>query len=164
MNEDCIVIGVDPGSYKLGFAILERQNGIVLLIRSGVVSFKKSDSLSKKLLQVFLFFEENILFYLLEKKNIYFSLEDQFLGKNFRSSSILVSFNSVLLLLSEKYCLGTFIRSPCEIKKIICGYGGAAKETVHEVLLKQYGFDLPVYSFDESDAMAIALSCFLADC
>ena len=62
MNDDSIFIGIDPGSNKLGFAIIANYFGKVRLVKSGVIVFHKNDSLQKKLLYVFNYRLFHILF------------------------------------------------------------------------------------------------------
>jgi crossover junction endodeoxyribonuclease RuvC len=158
MSKKYILIGIDPGSIRLGYALLIVFNGLVSLEKSGVIVFKKKDTLSQKLLYVFDFFKEIIANYISCGFLVCFSIEKQYLNKNPRSSFVLVSFNSVILLLAESFQTKCFEIAPTQIKKIISGNGACGKLDICFVLERQFGISLDVVSLDESDAIAIAIA------
>lgn len=157
MNKKLVFIGIDPGSVRLGYAILFLYDGIVSLNKSGVMVFHKKDSLGKKLRYVFDYFKSIVLGYLSEGFDVYFSIEKQYYDRNVQSVFVLVSFYSVFLLLSELLSIHCFDVYPSQIKKIISGYGSCTKEELFFTIEKQFNISLSVYSLDESDAIAIAL-------
>ena len=50
---DCIVIGVDPGSIKLGYSVLKISSGNIFLLISGVIDFDRVSTLQFKLFYFF---------------------------------------------------------------------------------------------------------------
>ena len=161
MNDDSIFIGIDPGSNKLGFAIIANYFGKVRLVKSGVIVFHKNDSLQKKLLYVFNYFNEVALGYFKDGNTVFFSLERQYCDKNPQSAFILVAFYSIFLLLAEQYKNECIVMTPCQIKKLISGSGKSSKEELLFFLRKQFNLYLIVSTLDESDAIAIALCAVL---
>lgn len=153
-----IVIGIDPGSRITGYAVLKASGVEFSFLRSGVLSFKRDESLSEKLFFVYSFFYD-LYDSLIASFScpVVFSIEGQFSSINQRSSFILVSFSSIFLLLAEIKKSFCFEFSPTEVKKIVSGCGNATKEALFSSL--QLLFDLSaIATFDESDAMAISLA------
>lgn len=159
MNNDCIVIGIDPGSRFLGYALIEKISERIHLRLSGVIRFEKKDSLQKKLVYVFYYFKNIIAQYAAgEGKVVFFSIERQYCDKNTQSAFVLVSFYSIFLLLAEMEHTDCIVMMPSQIKKYISGSGGCSKEDVLRVIQDELNVDISVFSLDESDAIAIALS------
>lgn len=158
MNKKYILIGIDPGSFRLGYAVVIFFNGVVSLDKSGVIVFRKKDSLSQKLFYVFDYFKKMASDYISFDFRVFFSIEKQYLDKNPRSSFILVSFNSVILLLSELFNTKCFEMSPTQVKKIVSGHGSSTKTDICLILEKQFNISLDVFSLDQSDAIAIAIA------
>jgi crossover junction endodeoxyribonuclease RuvC len=159
MNDSFIIIGVDPGSVRLGYAVLVVSYGEICLESSGVIIFEQRDSLQYKLFYVFSFLKDLALKYISLDKNVYFSVESQFVSKNVHSSFVLVSFSSIIFLLSELVAkTSCMVFSPLEVKKLISGSSLCKKEDIFSVLQAKFNSSFDVFSFDESDAIAIAYS------
>ncbi len=161
MNSKIISIGIDPGSIRLGYALVLFDNGVVSLKKSGVILFKKKDTLSKKLNYVFDFFKKMVLEYIGQGIRVYFSVERQYCDKNAQSSFVLVSFYSMFLLLSEQMDIHCFALMPTQIKKLITGYGVSPKQDLYLALEQQFNINFNIISLDESDAIAIAFVAIL---
>lgn len=162
MNKNYIVIGVDPGTVKLGYSVIEKRNGKVSLLISGVIVFNKNDTLSQKLLYIFDFFKALVERYRDLSERMFFSLEEQYCKKNPQSAFVLVSCSSILLLISAMENITFLSFAPSKIKKIVSGDGSADKEMIYLSLQNQFSIDFSILSFDESDAIAIALSGILS--
>lgn len=150
-----IVIGVDPGSKKLGYSVLLFQKGIFSLIKIG--SIRLSGTLGEKLAFFYSFFSSLYDSLLLEfSLSIFFSTEGQFSHLNIRSSFVLVSFTAVLLLLSQLKNASFFEFSPSEARSRVFGSSKLSKEQV--AVFFQDFFFVTFSSLDESDSLAIAFA------
>ncbi len=156
---DFIVIGIDPGSYRLGFAIMLHSKEEFFLLQSGVIEFEREDPLQNKLHFAFTYLSDLLSGYMLKYAEIYFAVETQFVHKNVHSSFQLMSFTAIVVLLSYRTLRSCLMLAPSEIKKIICGVGSASKNDLNSALSGLLGDKLPeVYAQDEYDAIAIAIS------
>jgi crossover junction endodeoxyribonuclease RuvC len=153
-------IGIDPGSVSLGYAILSLSSRLNL-IKSGVLCFSSHSSLGDKLLSFYNFLVQIFSDLTSSDGTISIAIEQPFFFKNVHSTFVLNSFYSIALLFSfqQKICFISF--SPCEIKKIISGYGGARKSDVEAFIRVYFPFVSSFSSADESDAIAIAIAASL---
>ncbi len=150
-----VVIGIDPGSRLLGYSVLLFKAGEFNLLKLG--SFTFTGKLGEKLFTFFQFFSSLYDSLILEFCClVFFSIESQFVLKNFRSSFVLVSFNSVLLLIVQQKSSLLFEFSPAEVRKLICSDPFAKKDAVAKVLSEL--FSISFASSDESDSLAISFS------
>ena len=87
----------------------------------------------------------------------YFSIEDVFYAKNFRSAMLLGQARAVAILCAEKYAVPIFEYSAKKVKQSVTGNGNSSKIQVQymvQKMLKIKNISMPV---DSSDALAIAL-------
>lgn len=151
-----LILGLDPGSYHTGFAIIEVKPKLPVNILSyGVWSFSKTKSLAFRLGDLAKSLEK-----LLEQYNIdTLVLENIFLDKNIKTAFALGQVRGVCLSMLAKRKANTDILeySPTYIKKQITGYGHCSKEKLQEFLSKTYNLDFTDMLLDASDAVAVAL-------
>lgn len=151
-----IILGLDPGSQRAGFAVIDKQPNKLQSIESGTVVIDKSLSWEKKLLFISNSLDEVFLRHRPEE----FVIEKAFFGKNAESAFKLGQVRGVLLLLAGKYHCKVFEYAAKKIKKSVTGHGGATKEHVQLIVSRLLNIN-EFSSFDESDAMATALCrCF----
>jgi Holliday junction resolvasome RuvABC endonuclease subunit len=150
-----IVIGIDPGSKKMGYSVLFFSMGNFQVLKIGTICF--SGELSEKL-----FYFHQFLFSLYDSVSleyrclVFFSIESQFVLKNFRSSFVLVSFNAILLYLSREKLSFLFEFSPAEVRRFLNIDCSADKIFVSHFLSDFFSF--PFSSLDESDSLAISFA------
>ena len=149
-----IILGIDPGSRYLGFAILEVRQVMPLVrtpIAMGVLKFDQKQTVSNRLLEIGNGVDELIQKY----QPDHLSLEKIFLGKNADSAFKLGHARGVVIYQALRHQLEVFEYSTKEVKKGITGQGSAEKEHVRHVL--QNAFSIKnILSLDASDALAMA--------
>ncbi|MCB9060661.1 MAG: crossover junction endodeoxyribonuclease RuvC [Halobacteriovoraceae bacterium] len=148
------ILGIDPGSLKMGYAIIKSECRIVRYINSGVQKFPKKQNIAERLPIIFDFCMK------LEKiyKPDAVSIESLVFIKNPNSLAKLAQARGAILAAFPG--VQVFEYSPNLVKSSVSGHGHATKESVEKSLRLIFPKDLQNYKFqtdDESDALSIAL-------
>ncbi len=148
-----IILGIDPGSRKTGFAILELQQRKVRYIDSGILRFDKIDDFIDRVDEIYSQCEELITKYSPDE----IAIESLIFAKNPSSLIKLAQARGAMLAAFLKTHKGRlFEYSPNVVKSSATGYGHAKKENVKKFIdiflgAREYK------SFDETDAIAVAI-------
>lgn len=152
------VIGIDPGSTRLGWAVLESVNGNVKYVISNVLDLSKRDmDLKAKLHTIYKYVYSKLS----EFQCDVCVIEEVFVNVNPKSSMKLLYARGVILSAVGAYSMDHHIDvievAPTTIKKAVTGNGKASKENVDN-MLKHCVKNIALASkfYDESDAIAIA--------
>lgn len=150
-----VLISVDPGSVRIGYAVFCFQNECFLK-KSGVFFVPKS-SIGEKLVSVFNFF--SVLVRELQSElgdvSFYFVVEKVFLGKGVQSCFLLSAFYYHIFFIASFYGFPCSDFLAVEVKKYLVGYGKATKSEVAESVIQMIPcVSQDLYS-DEYDAIAL---------
>ena len=150
-----IILGIDPGSRFLGYAVLSVEGNQMKALDFGVLKFDPDIPLTSRLQSIGLGVRE--LFF--KHKPQHMSLEKIFLGKNADSAFKMGHARGVVVY--EALLAGCEVHEYATrvVKKGITGNGGAEKEHVRLVVQTMLKL-APIKSLDASDALAMA--CFHA--
>lgn len=128
-----IVLGIDQGLANIGYAILEKNDEEIHLIKSGYKSTSSKKSTEERLGIIYDFFD-NLLNEYPDVEEI--GMEEFFYGGSayVRSVSIITTnqVSGVLLLLARNRDVKATKIQPTKVKKIITGSGKAKKDLVME--------------------------------
>jgi len=156
MNQDLKqyrLIGIDPGTNNMGYAILEVSGKVLTVNDLGVISFKKYLSHQQKLKIIFERLQQLIDHY----KPIEMAIEAPFYGKNVQSMLKLGRAQGVAIAAAMTKGLEMVEYSPKKIKKVVTGNGNAAKEQVAAMLEHQLKIKLlDEFPLDATDALGVA--------
>lgn len=148
-----IVLGIDPGSRKTGYAFIELKNGKFTHIKSGVLNFGHEQFFLDRINLI----SDGILKILDEQPVDAISMESLIYVKSPTALIKLAQTRGVILSeISKKYPGKIFEYSPNLIKSVAVGHGHADKKSIQKFLSMILGISAFSTS-DESDAMAIAL-------
>jgi crossover junction endodeoxyribonuclease RuvC len=148
------VLGIDPGTIKTGFGIVEFKNGKYTPIDGGLIRFSSTD------LQIVLVEMAKELDSILEKNRVdEVAIETVFFAKNPKSIIKLSQFRGALLLyFLQKGFSKIWEYSPLEIKESVTGNGKGTKEQVNFMVKKLLGIHGELKPFDISDSFAVAIT------
>lgn len=151
------VLGIDPGSLRCGFSVLEDLGGRVPRVReAGVWRLGDGTPLPDRLARLWKHLEQ----ILTEHSPDVLSLEESFVHKNVHSAMVLGHARGVILAACAVRGMDIVEFSPATIKQTVAGSGRAAKERVAEMVRRQLGLQEMPGSADATDALAIALCWF----
>lgn len=152
MEED-VILGVDPGTQIMGWAILKAAPVKSELVTLDVLNLKKLPDQPAKLKRIFEFIIQIIDEY---HPNI-LAIEAPFLGKSAQSMLKLGRAQGVVIAASIHKELEINEYSPRKIKMSVTGNGSAAKEQVAAMLQRMYPIPSDIKYLDATDALAVAV-------
>lgn len=147
------LLGVDPGTNILGFAIIEVKGKKLQLLELGVVHLKQFKEQEMKLKRIFERIQVIIDVY--GPKEM--AIEAPFYGKNPQSMLKLGRAQGVAMAAAITKGLEITEYSPKKIKQSVTGNGNAAKEQVAAMLTQTFRIDLSDHYLDATDALAAAV-------
>ena len=149
-----IIIGIDPGSRKTGYGIIENLNNCNRYLGSGVIVLNESTSLAKRLLILNDQLNEVIQKFRPDSG----SIEAIFFAKNVKSVLILGHARGIALLQLARHQLPVYEYTPLQVKQTLVGVGRASKEQVQHMVRILVNRPHSWMSDDESDALAVAIT------
>lgn len=153
------ILGIDPGTNFMGFALLQTEGNRSELIEMGVLDVHKIESHYERLQKIFFFIQELIDKY--EPTEL--AIETQFVDKNVQTMLKLAHGQGVAIAAALSKDLPINEYSPMKVKMAITGNGHSSKEQVAGMLqrfLKIPEAEMPT-KLDATDALAIAYCHFL---
>lgn len=147
-----IVLGIDPGSRRIGYGLIEKNGSALKFLDAGILKIKNPNGW-KALPDVKNGLEEIIRKYRPEV----LAVEKLFFAKNRKTAIDVAHARGVIILAALENNLAVKEYAPNEIKAGIAGYGMADKKAILKMVrlfLKQP--DLKIID-DASDALAIAI-------
>ena len=145
------ILGIDPGSIRCGYAIIEKDKNRVKLIDAGVIKIKE------KILQHQIAELIEGLDIILDNDIDEVAIEDIFFAYNPKTVLKLAQFRGALSLrIIQRH--GNFSEyTPLQVKKSVTGNGKANKESVAFMVKRILGIKGEIKPLDITDAMAIAI-------
>ena len=160
MVEKTLFCGIDPGSKESGYFMLSKDiHCSIDVVGGGTVIL--NGLLRDRVFELYNFFSN--LFESSSFKNcdrVVICIENPFLGRNVRSSFVLVAIKTVFMILSKKFSFGYEEITPKRIRRILCGTAEVDKEMV-SAFIRTVLHDVTFSSQHESDAAAAAFASTL---
>ena len=150
------ILGVDPGTQLLGYAIIEPFGNGIKVHTYGTMQLKKLDDHQEKLKEIFLQVQEIIETY----GPTELAIEAPFFGKNVQSMLKLGRAQGVAIAAGITMGLNITEYSPKKVKQSITGNGNASKEQVAAMLQNILNIRMENDFFDATDALGVALCHF----
>lgn len=158
MIKDKIILGIDPGTQVMGYALLKITDNKPSLIVMGVLELNKYDDHYLRLRRIF----ERVLSLVEEFLPDEMAIEAPFYGKNVQSMLKLGRAQGVAMAAALSRDIPIFEYAPLKIKMSITGNGRAAKEQVAAMLQRylKIAEEQMMPQLDATDAVAAALCHF----
>lgn len=149
------VMGVDPGTGRMGWAIVEGNRSVQRLIACGCVETESHMKQSLRLMEI----DKALVKLIDEFKPIESAVEELFFFKNAKTVIRVAEARGAIVVALQRAGLSVFDYTPLQIKQSVTGYGRADKkqvETMVKNILKLK--DYPKQLDDAMDAVATALT------
>ena len=159
VRKEHIILGVDPGTLFMGYAILKTVGQQVEILDFGVLDVHKLEGQYPRLQQEFFFLQKIIDQY----QPSCLAIETQFVDKNPQTMIKIVHAQGVAIAAALSKDIPIYEYSPMKIKMAITGNGHASKEQVAGMLQRFLHIpdDQMPKKLDATDALGIAYCHFL---
>lgn len=148
------VIGIDPGTAIVGYAILDKIGNKVKLIDYGCIYTDKDDIMPKRLEIIYDRLDTLIKLY----KPDSMAIEELFYFKNQKTVIKVGQARGVINLVAQKNGIEIFNYTPLQVKISVTSYGRATKKQVQEMVKILLNLNEIPKPDDAADAIAIALT------
>jgi crossover junction endodeoxyribonuclease RuvC len=147
------ILGVDCGSVRTGYGVIDTDGRDHRLVAAGVISLKSSLALRERLCQIALRLRELIGAHHPDAA----AVESVFYSLNVKTALQLAHVRGVVLLAISEAGLDLGEYSPLEIKTSVVGYGRAEKQQVQMMIHSLLRPAARITSEDACDALAVAV-------
>ena len=156
MKKNEIILGIDPGTQVMGYALLRIQNGQPQVVLMDVLKLPKEKDIYARLDMIHGKVCELIKLY----QPATFAIEAPFFGKNVQSMLKLGRAQGVAIAAAMQAKMTVTEYSPKKVKQSITGNGNADKTQVWKMLQHILSIEEKPRYFDATDALAVALCHF----
>jgi crossover junction endodeoxyribonuclease RuvC len=147
------VLGIDCGTEKTGFGVIESDGVHHQMIAVGVLRTNAKDALAQRVLQI----AQGLRVVIAQHRPDAAAVEDIFHAVNTKSALKLAHARGVALLAVAEAGIPLGEYSPMEVKMSVVGYGKAEKHQVQVMVQSLLRLESVIASEDASDAVAVAI-------
>lgn len=147
------ILGIDPGTATVGWAVIETVRGKVTPVAYGHISTKKELSLQKRLQEIRDDVTEIVKIYQPDAA----AMEELFFFNNQKTAISVAQSRGALLLTLADFGLTIAGYTPLQVKQSLTGYGKADKQQVQRMAKEILHLKTLPKPDDVADALAIAL-------
>jgi crossover junction endodeoxyribonuclease RuvC len=156
LEKDNIILGMDPGTNVMGYAVIECVGKNVKLIALGIIDLTGYDDHFLKIRQIFERTQSLIDQYHPDE----LAIEAPFYGKNIQSMLKLGRAQGAAISAALSRSMPIFEYAPKKIKMSITGNGNAEKIQVAEMLKRIFKYEEQPKYLDATDALGAAMCHF----
>jgi crossover junction endodeoxyribonuclease RuvC len=147
------VLGVDPGTARLGYAVIRAEGGTLTLVCGDIIATPAGAAPHQRLHTIY----HGLLSIIAECAPSEMAVEELFFAKNTTTAIGVGQARGVALLAAAETGLAVSEYKPMQVKQAIHGYGLATKAQVSEMVRALLRLPAPLTPDDASDAAAIAI-------
>jgi crossover junction endodeoxyribonuclease RuvC len=148
-----LILGVDPGSQRTGYGVIETDGRRHALVEKGVLSPPANQDLPLRLRAI----HDGLASLIARLRPDALSVEDVFHAVNARSALVLGHVRGVVLLAGAEAGLPVHAFTPATVKAQVTGYGRAEKHQVALMVSRILTLAGDEEAGDATDALAVAL-------
>lgn len=148
-----IILGIDPGSVRIGYGVIKKDRGKLTHIESGLLKLPRARH-EDRLVAI----EKNLGALLRRVRPDRVGLEKLFFVKNQKTALDVAQARGVILSAVAKKSIFLFEVAPSEVKLAVTGDGRAPKKSVAKMVNYFLDFEQKNVVDDVTDALAIAIT------
>jgi crossover junction endodeoxyribonuclease RuvC len=146
------ILGLDPGSRRLGYGVLERAGSRWRRVDSGTLRLNPDHALARRLDGAY----QGVVELLRIHAPDLVVIEECFVARGPKAALVLGEVRGVLLLATHQAGRECLEVAPRAVKLAVVGHGGAAKEQIQYMIPRLVEECPSALAPDEADALAIA--------
>lgn len=148
-----LVLGIDPGTARLGYAVIRGQSSKLELVCADVIATPAGEPMPLRLQRIF----RGLLDIVAEHHPTEMAVEELFFAKNATTAIGVGQARGVALLAAAESGLPVSEYKPMQVKQAIHGYGLATKAQVGDMVRALLHLSALLRPDDAADAAAIAI-------
>lgn len=152
-----VVLGIDPGLTRCGYAVLHSVGNVTRPIALGVIRTPATSPLPQRLAEL----QRELKALLAEYRPHAVAVEQVFFQTNVRTAMSVGQASGLALCEAAAAGCDVMQFTPNQVKDSVAGWGGADKAQVQRMVQARLGLSTPPKPADAADAAALAL-CYLA--
>jgi crossover junction endodeoxyribonuclease RuvC len=149
-----VILGIDPGTTGMGYAILDARSEPPQVIACDVITTPQRGSAAERLVTI----AEAIDRLIAAHAPAALALERLYFNKNARTAMVVAEARGIALLCGARAGLEISEYAPSEVKLAVTGSGSADKKQVMRMLSMVLRLERPLSQDNVADAVAIALT------
>ena len=148
------ILGIDPGTGRLGFGVIDVDGLRVSLVDAGVITTPAHTPHDERLEDIF----DSLTDIIKQTRPEVVSIEKLFFSKNITTAMTVSEARGVALLVARQARLPIAEYTPNQIKQTLTGYGNADKKQMQEMVKLQLRLKEVPKPDDAADALAAAIT------
>jgi len=148
------VLGIDPGTTGMGYALLELGGDPPRLLDHGLVATPRDGTAAERLLAI----ADALDALIATHAPSYLALERLYFNKNVKTAMAVAEARGVALVCGARAGLTIAEYTPQEVKQSVTGTGTADKKAVQRMLVHVLALTEPITQDNVADAVAIAVT------
>lgn len=149
-----VILGIDPGTTGMGFAVLDASREPPLVIERGLIPTPKLGTTAERLVAI----GDAIDALIAAHRPTDLALERLYFNKNVKTAMLVAEARGIALLCGARASLKVSEYTPQEVKLSVTGSGSADKGQVQRMLHLVLRLEGPITQDNVADAVAIALT------
>lgn len=154
-----VILGIDPGSTTVGYALIESRDAAPRCAHTGLISLTAAEN-HERLADL----HREVTGLIRKWRPRALAVEKLFFAKNAKTAMAVAESRGVILLTASCAGLNVFEYAPLEVKKALTGDGRADKTQVKKMILLTLRGSAPARARDDVyDAIAVGLTCWFRE-
>jgi crossover junction endodeoxyribonuclease RuvC len=147
-------LGIDPGTTRIGYGIVEDSGGSLRPLAWGIVGGDGKGSLHDKASTA-----KELAKLIAEHKPVAAGVERLFFMNNAKTAMAVAEMRGVIMLTLAQCDVRVVEFTPQQVKRGVCGHGGAKKKQMQDMVQMLLRIKERITPDDAADALALALCC-----
>ena len=150
------ILGIDPGLARVGYGVIDIQDGCQRMLDCGIIQTDSGRSDGDRMVEIAGDLRQLIRIWRPELA----AVEKFFFYRSSNTINV-VQARGVVVMTLARFKIPMVEFSPMQIKLAVAGFGHAEKDEVLEAVMRELSLEEPPRPDDAADALAVALTAWL---